>query len=37
VLRIFRGLVPFIAVDIARLGLLVAFPAISLWLGSTIE
>lgn len=32
VLRIFRGLVPFIAVDIVRLGLLVAFPAISLWL-----
>ena len=32
VLRIFRGLAPFIAVDIARLGLLVAFPAISLWL-----
>ncbi|WP_370162741.1 TRAP transporter large permease [Limimaricola soesokkakensis] len=37
VLRIFRGLVPFIAVDIARLGLLVAFAAISLWLGSTME
>ncbi len=32
VLRIFRGLAPFIAVDIVRLGLLVAFPAISLWL-----
>ena len=32
VLRIFRGLMPFIAVDIVRLGLLVAFPAISLWL-----
>lgn len=32
VLRIFRGLVPFIAVDVVRLGLLVAFPAISLWL-----
>lgn len=32
VLRIFRGLVPFIAVDLVRLGLLVAFPAISLWL-----
>jgi tripartite ATP-independent transporter DctM subunit len=27
---IFRGLVPFIAVDIVRLGLLVAFPSISL-------
>jgi tripartite ATP-independent transporter DctM subunit len=32
VLRIFRGLVPFIAVDLVRLSLLVAFPAISLWL-----
>jgi tripartite ATP-independent transporter DctM subunit len=32
VLRIFKGLVPFVAVDIIRLGLLVAFPAISLWL-----
>lgn len=32
VLQIFRGLVPFIAVDLVRLGLLVAFPAISLWL-----
>ena len=32
VLRIFRGLAPFIAVDVVRLGLLVAFPAISLWL-----
>ncbi|WP_103258093.1 TRAP transporter large permease [Tabrizicola aquatica] len=36
VLRIFRGLVPFIAVDIIRLGLLVAFPAISLWLVSHV-
>ena len=32
VLRIFRGLAPFVAVDVVRLGLLVAFPAISLWL-----
>ncbi len=32
VLRIFRGLMPFIAVDVVRLVLLVAFPAISLWL-----
>lgn len=30
-MRIFRGLVPFIAVDLIRLSLLVAFPAISLW------
>ncbi|MCU0801001.1 MAG: TRAP transporter large permease [Rhodobacteraceae bacterium] len=34
VLRIFKRLVPFIAVDVIRLGLLVAFPAISLWLVS---
>lgn len=32
VMRIFRGLVPFIAADLVRLGLLVGFPAISLWL-----
>jgi tripartite ATP-independent transporter DctM subunit len=36
VLRIFRGLVPFIAVDLVRLGLLVAFPAISLWLVTNV-
>lgn len=36
VLTIFRGLVPFIAVDIVRLALLVAFPAITLWLGATM-
>jgi len=36
ILRIFRGLGPFIAVDVLRLGLLVAFPALSLWLGSTM-
>ena len=30
VATIFRGLVPFIAVDVVRLGLLVAFPSISL-------
>lgn len=36
VLRIFKGLAPFIAVDVIRLGLLVAFPAISLWLVSHI-
>lgn len=37
VVRIFKGLVPFIAVDLVRLALLVAFPAITLWLGSTIS
>lgn len=36
VVRIFRGLVPFVAIDVVRLALLVAFPAITLWLGSTI-
>ena len=36
VMRIFKGLVPFIAVDVVRLALLVAFPAITLWLGSTV-
>ena len=36
ILRIFRGLGPFIVVDVLRLGLLVAFPALSLWLGSTM-
>jgi TRAP-type C4-dicarboxylate transport system permease large subunit len=28
--KIFKGLIPFIAVDVVRLALLVAFPAISL-------
>ena len=37
VVSIFRGLVPFIAVDIVRLLVLVFFPAITLWLGSTIQ
>ncbi|MGB0928975.1 MAG: TRAP transporter large permease subunit [Pikeienuella sp.] len=36
VVRIFRGLIPFVAIDVVRLALLVAFPAITLWLGSTI-
>ncbi|SLN13528.1 Sialic acid TRAP transporter permease protein SiaT [Roseovarius gaetbuli] len=36
VVRIFRGLVPFIAVDVVRLAFLVAFPGITLWLGSTV-
>ncbi|MDX5382820.1 MAG: TRAP transporter large permease subunit, partial [Rhodobacterales bacterium] len=36
VVRIFKGLVPFIAVDVVRLALLVAFPAVTLWLGSTV-
>ena len=36
VVRIFKGLVPFIAVDVIRLALLVPFPAITLWLGTTV-
>ena len=36
VTTIFRGLIPFIAADIFRLGVLIAFPAITLWLGSTV-
>ncbi|WP_420397936.1 TRAP transporter large permease subunit [Nioella sp.] len=36
VVRIFKGLVPFIAADVLRLAALIAFPAITLWLGSTI-
>ncbi len=30
--RIYRGTMPFIAVDVLRLFLLCAFPALSLWL-----
>lgn len=37
VAQIFRGLVPFVLADILRLGLLVAFPALSLWLGATMR
>jgi len=28
----YRGVLPFLGMDILRLGLLVAFPALSLWL-----
>ena len=34
--KIFRGLVPFIAIDMVRLGILIAFPAITLWLRSLV-
>jgi tripartite ATP-independent transporter DctM subunit len=30
--RIYRGVLPFLAMDLLRLGLLVAFPVLSLWL-----
>ena len=36
VVRIFRGLVPFVGIDLVRLGLLLTFPALALWLGSTV-
>ncbi|MHA7886323.1 TRAP transporter large permease [Roseicyclus sp.] len=36
VARIFRGLVPFVGVDLVRLVLLLAFPALTLWLGTTV-
>lgn len=36
VTKIFKGLVPFIAVDLVRLAVLVLFPGITLWLGSTL-
>ncbi len=36
VVKIFKGLVPFIIADVARLALLIAFPALTLWLGSTV-
>ncbi|BDW84245.1 TRAP transporter large permease [Roseicyclus marinus] len=36
VARIFRGLVPFVGVDLVRLLLLLAFPALTLWLGTTM-
>ena len=34
---IFRGVLPFVAVDIVRLGLLVAFPWLVLWLPQTMN
>jgi tripartite ATP-independent transporter DctM subunit len=36
VARIFRGLVPFVGVDLVRRVLLLAFPSIALWLGTTM-
>jgi TRAP-type C4-dicarboxylate transport system permease large subunit len=30
--RIYRGVLPFLAMDLLRLGLCVAFPGLSLWL-----
>ncbi len=35
--RIYRGVLPFLAMDLVRLGLLVAFPALSLWLVNALS
>lgn len=34
---IFRGVWPFVAADVVRLGILIAFPALSLWLPSLMH
>jgi len=34
---LFRGVIPFVVADIVRLGILIAFPAISLWLPSVLK
>jgi C4-dicarboxylate transporter DctM subunit len=34
---LFRGVIPFVLADIVRLGILIAFPAISLWLPSVLK
>ena len=34
---VFRGVIPFVAADIVRLGLLIAFPVLSLWLPSFVK
>ena len=34
---IYRGVWPFVAADVVRLGILLAFPVISLWLPSLMK
>ena len=34
---VFRGVTPFVVADVIRLGILIAFPAISLWLPSLMK
>ncbi|HEY5636751.1 MAG TPA: TRAP transporter large permease [Burkholderiales bacterium] len=34
---IFRGVIPFVVADVVRLAILIAFPAISLWLPSVLK
>jgi C4-dicarboxylate transporter DctM subunit len=36
-ITLFRGVLPFVVADIIRLGILIAFPAISLWLPSMMR
>ncbi len=36
-MTLFRGVLPFVIADIVRLGILIAFPAISLWLPSMMK
>ena len=35
--QIMRGVLPFIAADVVKIALLIAFPAIALWLPSTMR
>jgi TRAP-type C4-dicarboxylate transport system permease large subunit len=37
VTRIYRGVLPFVAADVVRLGLVVAFPALSLYLVKLLD
>jgi TRAP-type C4-dicarboxylate transport system permease large subunit len=34
---LFRGVTPFVVADVVRLGILIAFPWISLWLPSLLR
>jgi TRAP-type mannitol/chloroaromatic compound transport system permease large subunit len=34
---VFRGVLPFMAADVVRLAILIAFPVISLWLPSLMR
>jgi C4-dicarboxylate transporter, DctM subunit len=34
---LFRGVLPFMVADIVRLGILIAFPTLSLWLPSMMR
>jgi TRAP-type mannitol/chloroaromatic compound transport system permease large subunit len=34
---VYRGVMPFVAADLAKLALLILFPALALWLPSTMN